>query len=98
MGEFESGSRDEKRFLFKEGCLEIDSMKYRLFNVDLFKMISSLKTSISFNNDRMTYCAEILRDTSFILFSKKLTRQCCLIIISFKKTNLISILLIFVIA
>lgn len=77
MGEFESGSRDEKRFLFKEGCLEIDLMKYRLFNVDLFKMISSLKTSISVNNDRMTYCAETLRDTSFILFSKKLTRQCC---------------------
>lgn len=97
MGEFESGSRDEKRFLFKEGCLEINSMRYRLFNVDLFKMISSLKTSISFNNDRMTYCAETLRDTSFI-FSKKLTRQCCLIIISFKKTNLISILLIFIIA
>lgn len=74
MGEFESGSRDEKRFLFKEGCLEIDSMKYRLFNVDLFKMISSLKTSISVNNDRMTYCVETLRDTSFIHFSKEIDK------------------------
>lgn len=74
MGEFESGSRDEKRFLFKEGCLEINSMRYRLFNVDLFKMISSLKTSISFNNDRMTYCAETLRDTSFIHFFKEIDK------------------------